>query len=114
MRPTPAPAASRASCSVPSTSVGTSRSYGSKVARPPAQPGTGARSRSEVTLARLGHVFVLVTGATGYIGGRLVPELLAAGHEVRCVVRSPAKLDEVPWRGSVEVVRGDAEDGPSL
>ena len=59
-------------------------------------------------------MFVLVTGATGYIGGRLVPELLAAGHEVRCVARSPAKLDEVPWRGSVEVVRADAEDGPSL
>ena len=30
---------------------------------------------------------VLVTGATGYIGGRLVPELLDAGHEVRCLAR---------------------------
>src|SRR4051794_18144333 len=57
---------------------------------------------------------VLVTGATGYIGGRLVPELLAAGHRVRCVVRSPEKLDALPWRADVEVVRGDATDGRSL
>src|SRR5687768_12895159 len=57
---------------------------------------------------------VLVTGATGYIGGRLVPELLAAGHEVRCMARSPAKLDELAWRSSVEVVRGDADDPASV
>lgn len=50
---------------------------------------------------------VLVLGATGYIGGRLVPELLAAGHRVRCVARTPAKLDGRPWRDAVEVVRGD-------
>lgn len=31
----------------------------------------------------------LVTGASGYIGGRLVPELLASGHHVRCLARSP-------------------------
>ena len=35
----------------------------------------------------------LVTGASGYIGGRLVPELLAAGHPVRCMARDPGKLD---------------------
>ncbi len=35
---------------------------------------------------------VLVTGATGYIGGRLVPELLAAGYRVRCLARTPQKL----------------------
>ncbi|MBA3303631.1 MAG: SDR family oxidoreductase, partial [Acidimicrobiia bacterium] len=57
---------------------------------------------------------VLVTGATGYIGGRLVPSLVEAGHKVRCVVRSPGKLDDLPWRPSVEVVKGDADDEASM
>ncbi len=47
---------------------------------------------------------VLVTGATGYIGGRLVPELLAAGHRVRVLVRSPGKLTDAAWHDRVEVV----------
>jgi len=49
----------------------------------------------------------LVTGATGYLGGRLVPRLLAEGHQVRCLVRSPEKLRDVPWAADVEIVRGD-------
>jgi len=49
----------------------------------------------------------LVLGATGYIGGRLVPELLAAGHEVRVMARTPSKLADYPWRDRVEVVAGD-------
>ena len=53
---------------------------------------------------------ILVTGATGYIGGRLVPRLLAAGHEVTCVARRPEKLDDLPWRDDVEVVEGDVLD----
>jgi len=52
----------------------------------------------------------LVTGATGYIGGRLVPELLAAGHEVRILARHPERLSERSWIGQVEVVAGDAGD----
>ncbi|WP_432252617.1 SDR family oxidoreductase [Streptomyces sp. HNM1019] len=56
----------------------------------------------------------LVTGATGYIGGRLVPELLAAGHQVRCVARSPEKLRDQPWAGRVETVRGDMTDEESV
>jgi uncharacterized protein YbjT (DUF2867 family) len=59
-------------------------------------------------------VRILVTGATGYIGGRLVPELVAAGHEVRCLARTPAKLDDAPWRADVEVVEGDLGDGASV
>jgi uncharacterized protein YbjT (DUF2867 family) len=59
-------------------------------------------------------VRVLVIGATGYIGGRLVPELLARGHEVRCAARTPAKLDGRSWRSSVEVVPVDVFDRASL
>ena len=49
---------------------------------------------------------VLVTGATGYIGGRLVPRLLERDVDVRCVARDPARLAGRPWPG-VEIVRGD-------
>jgi uncharacterized protein YbjT (DUF2867 family) len=53
---------------------------------------------------------VLVTGATGYIGGRLIPRLLDSGHHVRAFARSPQKLDGVPWRGRIEVIEGDLLD----
>ncbi|GHG61580.1 SDR family oxidoreductase [Streptomyces griseocarneus] len=56
----------------------------------------------------------LVTGASGYIGGRLVPELLDAGHRVRCLARTPEKLRDHPWADRVEVVRGDVTDAESL
>ncbi|GAA5050480.1 SDR family oxidoreductase [Nocardia callitridis] len=49
----------------------------------------------------------MVFGATGYLGGRLVPELLRAGHTVRVMARSPGKLDDAAWRDQVEVVAGD-------
>ncbi|GAA3120441.1 SDR family oxidoreductase [Streptosporangium carneum] len=52
----------------------------------------------------------LVTGATGYIGGRLVPELLDAGHDVRCMVRSAGRLRDQPWAHRVEAVEADATD----
>lgn len=52
----------------------------------------------------------LVTGATGYIGGRLVPELLDAGHRVRVMTRSPERLRDHPWASRVEIVRADAGD----
>lgn len=52
---------------------------------------------------------VLVTGASGYIGGRLVPRLLAAGYRVRCLAREPRKLSSRLWAGDprVDVVRCD-------
>ena len=57
---------------------------------------------------------VLVTGATGYVGGRLVPELLAAGFRVRCLVRSPVKLSQVPWVDQAEVLQGDLGDAEAV
>ncbi len=58
----------------------------------------------------MGLVRVLLTGATGYIGGRLAPELLDAGHEVVCLTRDEDRLRDVPWRSRVEVVEGDVSD----
>ncbi|WP_170180437.1 SDR family oxidoreductase [Actinomadura pelletieri] len=51
-----------------------------------------------------------MTGASGYIGGRLVPELLGAGHRVRCMARSARRLRDHPWAGRVEIVEADATD----
>ncbi len=56
----------------------------------------------------------LVTGATGYVGGRLVPELLAAGHRVRVLTRSPRKLRDRPWIDDVEVAEADATDAEAV
>lgn len=59
---------------------------------------------------------VLVTGATGYIGGRLVPRLLEAGYAVRCLARSPRKLAGRPWAADphVAILEGDVADEVSL
>ena len=56
----------------------------------------------------------LVTGASGYIGGRLVPELLAAGYRVRCMARDPGKLGDRPWSADVEIAVADALDGTAV
>lgn len=53
-------------------------------------------------------------GATGYIGGRLVPRLTDAGHDVVCLTRRPERLTGVPWADRVEIARGDALDRATL
>lgn len=59
---------------------------------------------------------VLITGATGYVGGRLAPLLLERGWNVRALARTPAKLAGRPWAAhpGCEIVRGDMLDEPSL
>ena len=57
---------------------------------------------------------ILVTGATGYVGGRLVPRLLAAGYGVRCLVRDPARMQGRSWLGQVELAQGDMLQPESL
>jgi uncharacterized protein YbjT (DUF2867 family) len=59
-------------------------------------------------------VRLFVTGATGYIGGRLVPALVDAGHDVVCLTRDADKLRDVPWRDRVEIRTADVLDGDSL
>ena len=56
----------------------------------------------------------LVTGATGYIGGRLVPRLLAEGHAVRVLVRGADSIKGRSWADEVEIVRGDLLDAETL
>jgi len=57
---------------------------------------------------------VLVTGGTGYIGGRLIPQLLDEGFFVRVLVRDPSKIRDRVWAKDVEVVVGDAGDYRAL
>lgn len=56
----------------------------------------------------------VVFGATGYLGTRLVPQLLAAGHSVRVLARTPEKLDGVAWHDEAEIVQGDVSDRASV
>ena len=65
-----------------------------------------AERRVEETERTRGKL-VLVTGATGYVGGRLVPRLLASGYQVRVMVRDVARLHGRPWLDGVEVVEAD-------
>ncbi len=55
---------------------------------------------------------ILVTGGTGYVGGRLIPRLLEAGHRVHAMARSPERLYSRPWgrHPALTVVPGDALD----
>ncbi|MGD9187090.1 MAG: SDR family oxidoreductase [Desulfobacteraceae bacterium] len=55
---------------------------------------------------------ILITGGTGYVGGRLIPRLLEAGHTIRAMARSPERLLCRPWgrHPNIEIAAGDALD----
>lgn len=57
---------------------------------------------------------ILVLGATGYIGGRLVPRLAQRGHAVRCLVRDLNKSRQKPWADDVELFEGDVLNSDTL
>lgn len=73
------------------------------------EPGLTAAPRADGTAPR-----VLVLGATGYIGGRLVPRLLNAGYRVRVLAREPARVTAFAWGERVEVSPGDAKDAAAV
>ena len=56
---------------------------------------------------------VLVTGATGYVGGRLVRNLIKQGYEVKVFVRDRKKVAQYSWANSVEIVVGNVTDYPA-
>ena len=80
-------------------------------------PGKTTSSRAEAShTSEASARPILVAGATGYVGGRLIPRLLEAGYRVRALARNPAKLQSRPWSGhpALETVRADLFDRPSL
>ena len=57
---------------------------------------------------------ILVTGATGYVGGRLIPKLLDNNYNVRVLVRNPERLKNKIWYNKVEIHKGNVLDENSL
>jgi uncharacterized protein YbjT (DUF2867 family) len=77
-------------------------------------PGSKKGAHPNRRPARRRAGLVLVTGATGYVGGRLVPRLLEAGYRVRCLVRDPDRLQGHAWLAEVQVAQGDVLDRAAL
>ena len=57
---------------------------------------------------------ILVTGATGYVGGRLIPRLLELGHSITVLVRNPSNIKGRIWSEKVEILKGDLLNPESL
>jgi uncharacterized protein YbjT (DUF2867 family) len=90
--------------------TGGARDAGAPLSAPTGQePALRAVPRDDGTPPR-----ALVLGATGYIGGRLVPRLRRAGYRVRVLVRDRARLAAFSWGSEVEVVAGAAEDAAAV
>ncbi|MBI6545766.1 MAG: NAD(P)H-binding protein, partial [Cyanobacteria bacterium NC_groundwater_1444_Ag_S-0.65um_54_12] len=59
------------------------------------------------------HRTILVTGASGYVGGRLAPRLVEHGYRVRVISRDASRLQGRDW-SNIEIVQADALDPGSL
>jgi uncharacterized protein YbjT (DUF2867 family) len=59
-------------------------------------------------------VRILVTGATGYVGSRLVTRLIADSHQVLTATRDPGRLERMGWFDDVTPVILDASDAKSV
>lgn len=57
---------------------------------------------------------ILVSGATGYVGGRLIPSLLEKGYRVRVFARDPQRLQGRLWTEQIEIIRGDVMEPDTL
>ncbi|HET7800170.1 MAG TPA: tryptophan-rich sensory protein [Humibacillus xanthopallidus] len=75
---------------------------------------TTAATPARVDAAATGGRTALVTGASGYIGGQLVPRLLDTGWSVKVLTRRRASLDDRPWIDRVEVVEGDVSSSRDM
>lgn len=85
------------------------------LASPGASEPTGAEPQLRAVPRQSGEApRALVLGATGYIGGRLVPRLLAGGYRVRVLARSPERVAAFPWADQVELATGDARDAAAM
>jgi uncharacterized protein YbjT (DUF2867 family) len=72
-----------------------------------------SRPRREPRAAAQNAPAILLTGATGYVGGRLLTALESAGHRVRCLVRRPGKFASRIGPAN-QLVQGDVLDRPAL
>jgi len=57
---------------------------------------------------------ILVTGATGYIASRLIPQLLDRGYAVRALARNPLRLQSRSWSSQIDIVHADVMEPASL
>lgn len=85
----------------------------------PGSPGPSGPLGSEASLRAVrgedgSAPTILVIGATGYIGGRLVPRLVAGGYRVRTLTRTGRRAGALPWGQEVEIVEGDAADAEAM
>ncbi|MBU6161649.1 MAG: NAD-dependent epimerase/dehydratase family protein, partial [Myxococcales bacterium] len=92
------------------TKAAPSKAAPGSVASAPSQPAAAPPPAGSAALA---PKTVLVTGATGFVGGHIVRALKAQGYRVRVLVRSRARLDKISGFYD-EVVEGDLSDEPSL